>query len=146
MSDVRQHSLRVQKILDDRHPELTFEKEASDPRDCGAMDPALFERLLYEEEGNALDFKRDQYLFFKATNDEKAELLKDFLGLANSFRRADAYILIGVEEVRRGRSNVVGITEHLADHSLQWSRPGSGFITSTRRRGSPFPITRRGRI
>jgi hypothetical protein len=28
------------------------------------MDPALFERLLYEEEGNALDFKRDQYPFF----------------------------------------------------------------------------------
>ena len=83
------------------------------------MDRALFERLLYEEEGNALDFKRDQYPFSKATNDEKAEILKDLLGFANSFRRADAYILIGVEEVRGGRSNVVGITEHLADHSLQ---------------------------
>jgi len=83
------------------------------------MDPALFERLLYEEEGNALDFKRDQYPFSQATNDEKAEIIKDLLGFANPFRRADAYILIGVDEVRGGRSNVVGITEHLADHSLQ---------------------------
>jgi hypothetical protein len=83
------------------------------------MDPALFERLLYEEEGNALDFKRDQYPFSKATDDEKAEILKDLLGFANSFRRADAYILIGIDEVRGGRSKVIGISEHLADHSLQ---------------------------
>jgi hypothetical protein len=42
------------------------------------MESALFERLLYEEEGNALDFKRDQYPFSQATNDEKAKSSKIF--------------------------------------------------------------------
>jgi hypothetical protein len=85
------------------------------------MNTALFERLLYEEETATLDFKKEQYLFVKASDDEKSELLKDILGFANSFRRTDAYILIGVEDVRGGRSNVVGIAEsaQLQDHSLQ---------------------------
>jgi hypothetical protein len=83
------------------------------------MDAALFEILLHEEEGNTLDFKRDQYRFVKASDDEKAELLKDLLGFANALRRADAYILIGVEDVKGGRGNVAGISEHLHDHSLQ---------------------------
>jgi hypothetical protein len=83
------------------------------------MDAALFERLLNEEEGTMLDFKRDQYPFSKATDEEKSELLKDILAFANAWRRADACILIGVEEVRGGRSNVVGITDQLDDHSLQ---------------------------
>lgn len=85
------------------------------------MDRQTFERLLYEEESEALDFKRGQYAFVKATDDAKSELLKDILGFANAWRRTDAYILIGVEEVRGGRSIVVGIPEsdQLADHSLQ---------------------------
>jgi hypothetical protein len=83
------------------------------------MDATLFEVLLHEEEGNTLDFKRDQYRFVKASLDDKAELLKDLLGFANALRRADAYILIGVEDVRGSRGNVVGISEHLDDHSLQ---------------------------
>jgi predicted HTH transcriptional regulator len=83
------------------------------------VDATLIERLLYEEESATLDFKREQYRFVKASDDEKSELLKDILGFANAWRRADAYILIGVEEVRGGRSSVVGITNdsHLADHS-----------------------------
>jgi Putative DNA-binding domain len=85
------------------------------------MDNALFEQLLYEGESATLDFKRQQYPFAKATDEEKAELLKDILGFANAFRRTDAYILIGVEDVSGGRSNVVGIpaADHLNDHSLQ---------------------------
>ena len=83
------------------------------------MDAALFERLLNEEEGATLDFKKEQYPFSKATDEEKSELLKDILAFANAWRRADAYILRGVEEVRGGRSNVVGVSEHLDDHSLQ---------------------------
>ena len=83
------------------------------------MDPALFERLLYEEESTTLDFKRDQYLFVKATDEEKSELLKDILGFANAWRRSAAYILIGVEEVRGRHSLVQGISTHLDDHSLQ---------------------------
>lgn len=85
------------------------------------MDKELFDRLLYEEESTTLDCKKEQYRFVKAGDKEKSELLKDLLGFANAWRRSEAYILIGVEEVRGGRSSVVGITatEHLDDHSLQ---------------------------
>jgi hypothetical protein len=81
----------------------------------------LFENLLYEEEGATIDFKREQYRFAKASDDEKSELAKDILGFANAWRRTKAYILVGVEEVRGGKSNVVGISasEHLDDHALQ---------------------------
>jgi hypothetical protein len=85
------------------------------------MNIELFEQLLYEEENSTLDFKKEQYRFAKATEDEKSELLKDILGFANAWRRSEAYILIGVEDVRGGRGNVVGIpaTDQLDDHSLQ---------------------------
>ena len=85
------------------------------------MTDAQFERLLYEEESPTLDFKRDQYPFPKANEDEKSELLKDILGMANAWRRSEAFILIGVADVRGGRSDVYGIegADHLADHSLQ---------------------------
>lgn len=77
------------------------------------------EQLLYEEEGATLDFKRDQYAFQKASDEEKSELLKDIVGFANAWRRSDALILIGVKEVRGSRSIVHGVSEHLDDHSLQ---------------------------
>ena len=50
-----------------------------------------------------------------------SELLKDILGFANAFRRSATYILIGVEEVRGGKSNVNGIeaVDQLDDHSVQ---------------------------
>ncbi|MDZ4859299.1 MAG: ATP-binding protein [Candidatus Hydrogenedentes bacterium] len=85
------------------------------------MNDALFEQLLYEEESTTLDFKQDQYPFAKENEDEKSELLKDILGFANAWRRTEAYILIGVEDVRGGRADVLGIPNnaHLADHSLQ---------------------------
>lgn len=78
------------------------------------------ERLLYEEEGTTLDFKSQQYAFEGATDVEKSEVLKDIVGFANGFSRGvESYVLIGVEEVRGGRSKAVGITKHLEDHSLQ---------------------------
>ena len=85
------------------------------------MTNELFERLLYEEEGTTIDFKKEQYRFVKATDEEKSELLKDILGFANAFRRSATYILIGVEEVRGGKSNVLGInqSDQLDDHALQ---------------------------
>jgi predicted HTH transcriptional regulator len=85
------------------------------------MNNDLFEQLLYEEESTSLDFKREQYRFVRATEDEKSELLKDILGFANAWRRSDAYILIGIEDVRGGRGHTLGIpdAEHLDDHSLQ---------------------------
>lgn len=85
------------------------------------MNKEQFEQLLYEEEGTTLDFKKDQYLFSKATELEKSELLKDILGFANAWRRATAFILIGVEDVQGGRGKIIGISpnDHLQDHSLQ---------------------------
>lgn len=85
------------------------------------MDSNQFERLLYEEESTTLDFKVEQYRFAKADPNDKSELLKDLLGFANAWRRSDAFILVGVKDVRGGRAEVVGIadTEHLDDHSLQ---------------------------
>ena len=77
------------------------------------------EQLLYEEEGSTLDFKREQYAFVKASDEEKSELLKDILGFVNGWRRAEAFILIGVEDVQGGRGIVRGISDHLPDHSLQ---------------------------
>ena len=82
------------------------------------IDKNTLEQLLHEEEGSALDFKRDQYPFEGADDKAKSELLKDILAFANAWRRATAYILIGVDEVRGGRSNVVGVGTHLDDAKL----------------------------
>ena len=51
------------------------------------MDSKFIDQLLYEEEGPTLDFKRDQYAFAKATEEERPELLKDILGFVNCWRR-----------------------------------------------------------
>ena len=83
------------------------------------LDSKLLESLLHEGEGAALDFKSAQYPFENADIGEKAELLKDILAFANSWRRTTAYILIGVEEFRGGRSKVVGVEDHLDDASLR---------------------------
>ena len=82
------------------------------------LDLELLESLLHEAEGTSLDFKSAQYPFEQATVEEKSELLKDILAFANSWRRSTAYILIGVEEVEGGRSNVVGVDTHLDDAKL----------------------------
>jgi hypothetical protein len=84
-----------------------------------SMTPDLMEKLLHEEESSSLDFKRDQYPFNGANDTEKAELLKDILAIANSWRRTTGYILVGVQEVKGGRSDVIGVSGHLADNNLQ---------------------------
>ena len=78
----------------------------------------LIERLLHEPEGTSLDFKSAQYPFNFADDRQKTELLKDILAFANSWRRAAAYILIGVEETKGGRGRVIGVNEHLDDAKL----------------------------
>ena len=83
------------------------------------MNATLMEELLNEDESAMLDFKRDQYLFDKASDEQKSELLKDILAFANAWRRTDAYILVGVEDVKGGRSSVVGVTSHFDDASIQ---------------------------
>lgn len=83
------------------------------------MDTQLFELLLCEGESNALDYKRDQYPFVGATDDEKAELLKDILAFGNSFKEKEGYILIGVQDVKSSQAVVYGIASHLQDADLQ---------------------------
>lgn len=79
----------------------------------------LVESLLFEEESTTLDFKRDQYNFEGETDTgKKSELLKDILAFANAWRRADAFIVIGVKE-QKGEKSVVGIAEFLDDAQLQ---------------------------
>lgn len=83
------------------------------------MNAELFESLLYQAESETLDFKVDQYPFEAATDVQKAEFLKDILAFANAWRRSDAYILIGVEEVRGSRSIVRGLSKQLLNRNLQ---------------------------
>ena len=81
---------------------------------------SLIENLLLQEESLTLDFKSEQYNFFSKNDYLKSELLKDVLAFANASRGTNqAYILIGVSEVRGGRSKPVGISQHIDDASLQ---------------------------
>lgn len=83
------------------------------------MDAVLFEQLLYQEENDSLDFKKDQYPFDGESDVIKSELLKDILAFANSWKRSDGYILIGVDDVKGGKSIVSNILEDLDDAKLQ---------------------------
>lgn len=83
------------------------------------MNAEFFETLLFESESDYLDFKQEEYKFENAIDEVKSELLKDVLAFANAWRRNDAYILLGVREIKGGRSEVVGVSKHLEDASLQ---------------------------
>jgi len=75
--------------------------------------------LLQRSEGDALDFKRDNYQFRNATKDEKSELLKDILALANAWKATDGSIIIGVEESNGKATNVCGVAPELNDSAVQ---------------------------
>jgi Putative DNA-binding domain len=49
----------------------------------------------------------------------KAELLKDILALANAWKDAPAYLVIGVREQHGRALDFPGVTEHLPDHTVQ---------------------------
>jgi hypothetical protein len=78
---------------------------------------ATIKALLAKDESTTLDFKRDQYPFANATDNQKSELIKDVLAFANAFRHQDAYILLGITEGHP--ATVTGITNHLSDAHLQ---------------------------
>lgn len=87
------------------------------------MDGVLLESLLHQEEGPALDFKQAQYPLGKGSTPEKkailkGELIKDILAMANASREVPAFILIGVEEIKGGRSRIIGVQGHLDDANL----------------------------
>ena len=79
------------------------------------------QQLCLEGESNHLDYKREQYLFIKAADSDKEELLKDILAMANAFRSQVAYILIGVEQQPDGTGIINGITksDFIDDAKLQ---------------------------
>ncbi|MBU4467675.1 MAG: ATP-binding protein [Candidatus Omnitrophica bacterium] len=83
------------------------------------MNRDLIEQLLNESESSVLDFKESQYPFEKASDEQKSELLKDILAFSNAWRRSDAYIMIGVKEVKGGRSIVMGIDAHIDEAKIQ---------------------------
>jgi len=66
----------------------------------------LLDQWLYASESDSLDFKRDQYKFIKASDDEKSELLKDILAMINSWRTVGAYLVIGIED-RQEKPNIL---------------------------------------
>ena len=87
------------------------------------MNGMLLESLLYQEEGPALDFKQAQYPIDKGSTPEdkanlRGELVKDILAMANASREGTGYILIGVEEIKGGRSRIIGVRNHLDDANL----------------------------
>ena len=96
------------------------------------MTPELFETLLHQNESESLDFKVGQYSFESADPKRQGELLKDILAFINAWRQTDAYILIGVEEVRDARSHVRGVDSHLLNRNLQQ------FVTSKTNRAPVF--------
>lgn len=70
----------------------------------------LLEELRYKGEGSDLDYKSERYPFVKVSDDEKSELLKDILALANTHRDGTAYILIGFKENPPHPAEVVGLS------------------------------------
>ena len=91
-------------------------------------------QLCLQGESFSVDYKRAQYAFIGGTDDQKADLLKDVLCFANSFRKTPAYILIGVDEEPSGIGTICGIREDevIDDSKLQ------EFINSKTNRQIPF--------
>jgi hypothetical protein len=90
--------------------------------------------LLEKSEGDTLDYKRDNYRFYHANDEEKSELLKDILALANAWKATDAYIVIGVEETNGRPSKIVGVCPELSDSHTQQ------FVNSKTNRPVAFAI------
>lgn len=69
----------------------------------------LLKQLRYKGEGSDLDYKSERPTFIKASDDDKSELLKDILALANAHRDGTAYILFGFKENVPHPAGVVGL-------------------------------------
>jgi len=81
----------------------------------------ILNQLRYRSESVDLDFKQAQYRFSGAGEQEKSELLKDILALANSWREGNGYILIGFKDCTPEPAEVTGIseTDHIDDAQIQ---------------------------
>jgi len=79
----------------------------------------LLSRLRYRSEGPDIDFKSAQYRFNGGSEVEKAEMLKDILAIANSWREGPGYILLGFKDNRPHPAEVVGIQDSIDDSRIQ---------------------------
>ncbi|MFN3066618.1 helix-turn-helix domain-containing protein [Serratia sp. J2] len=86
------------------------------------LSEALLEELRYRGEGSDLDYKSERYNFSRKVGDEeKSEMLKDILALANTHREGTAYILMGFKENPPHPAEVVGLSKEgvIDDSRLQ---------------------------
>lgn len=81
-------------------------------------DDLLLERLLRESASDTLVFRAGEYKFEGALNLEKSQLLRDVIGMANSWRRADSFILVGVEQSQSGNPKILGLIQHLDETKI----------------------------
>jgi hypothetical protein len=79
----------------------------------------LLNMLRYKSEGTDIDFKSAQYRFTNGSENDKAELLKDILAIANSWRDGTGYILLGFKDQRPNPAEVVGIHDSIDDSRIQ---------------------------
>lgn len=81
------------------------------------MDERLFHEILSNPESELLDFKKEQY---RLSNDiVKSEFIKDVVSFANTKRAKTAYIVVGVSKPPKGGIDLVGVSGHHDDSTLQ---------------------------
>jgi hypothetical protein len=106
--------------------------------------------LLQRSEGDTLDFKRDNYRFKNGSDDDKSELLKDILALANAWKATDGCIIIGVEEVNGKAASLPGAVPELNDSNIQQfvnsktNRPVAFAVEHVDHEGTPLTVIRIG--
>ncbi len=87
------------------------------------MTPEFFEELLEEEESTTLDFKEAAFILTNQQGIEvhrgQAKLIKHVLAFANTTRRANAYILLGVRKKLGSKAEVVGTEANIDDAIVQ---------------------------
>ncbi|MGN6479814.1 AlbA family DNA-binding domain-containing protein [Luteibacter sp.] len=74
------------------------------------MDDRLLASLRYRGESADLDYKAERYKFAKAGDEDKSELLKDVLAMANATRDGWAWILMGFKERSPEPAELVGLS------------------------------------
>jgi hypothetical protein len=79
----------------------------------------LLTSLRYKSEGTDIDFKSAQYRFIGGSEDDKAEMLKDILAIANAWRDGTGYILLGFKDRRPHPAEVLGISQTIDDAMVQ---------------------------
>ena len=74
---------------------------------------------MHRSENETLYFKSKQYPFAGANDEQKSELLKDIVSMANAWKSSDGYILVGVEEKHERATGLCGADSILGDSDVQ---------------------------